>query len=372
MSLSTEEMQMILTGGRLVVLSPGTRQQEINSVLQLCGFSKADPIPPHLSDDPLFRVDFSSLSTLTSRPLLLDLFTSDSKFFAAYDLSLAEFLLFHAELEEDLSLTRETDQSPSHPSSHIRTLLTTGEQLLLWLTWIKSTPTTAIQLIFGPMTPATEFHILDHVTRCINSKLGHLICWPTAEQRRQLCGYLAVCDKAFAILDGTHCEIQKPTHNQRASYSGNKKKWTQNFLVCVDAWGFVIRIDGPFPGAMNDRGCWNQTELALTPSQFVSEGERILADGGFMGGEPLLVPLDVKDMTLARDEKEKEFFEWFNEDLTEGRILVEDVFGWLKGRAKVLGTKWERSVKRQGPMFNAICAMHNFVRWRRVTWCYRH
>jgi hypothetical protein len=368
MSVSLEAVKVLLSAGLLVVQSPHTRQQELNATLKLSGFLKAEPIPPHTNEELAFNVDFSRLPTLTSRRPLLDLFTEDSRFFAAYDLSLAEFLLLHSELEEALSYSQETDQSASHPSTHVHCHLTTGEQLLMWLTWIKSTPTTAVQLIFGPLSTATEFRILDHVTACINSRLHHLIAWPTAEERKELHGWLAVCSKAFAVLDGTHCEIQKPTHNQRKSYSGNKKKWTQNFLVCVDAFGFVIYIDGPFPGAMNDRGCWNQTPLALNPSQFVSEGECVLADGGFMGGKPLLCPLDAIDLTYAVDEEERMFFEGFNDELTEGRILVEDVFGWLKARAKVLGTKWERSVKKQGPMFNAVCAVHNFVRWRRVMW----
>jgi hypothetical protein len=179
-------------------------------------------------------------------------------------------------------------------------------------------------------------------------------------------GWFAVCDKAVAILDGTHCEIKKPTENQRKYRSGYKHKHTQNYLVCTDAFALVIYIAGPYPGKENDRGDFNKCSLALHPADYVSEGEVILADGGFIGGEPLLTPIHADIIKGAESEGERDMLMDFNEELTEGRVLVEDVFGWLKARARILDGRFPRKRERQSDVFIATCCVYNFVRLLRM------
>jgi hypothetical protein len=223
-----------------------------------------------------------------------------------------------------------------------------------------------VNSLFGHLHVSTLYRTVDHVTHCINTVLGDLIHWPSAKERKDMYGWLAVCDKAIAILDGTHCEIEKPSENQREYHSYYKHKHTQNYLVCVNPFALVIYVDGPYPGRGNDRGLFNQCSLALRPAEFVSEGEVILADGGFMGGEPLLVPVHADTIKRAGSKEEAQMYVDFNDELSEGRVLVEDVFGWLKHRARILSKKFPRKREIQGQLFLATCCIYNFVRMRRI------
>ncbi len=98
----------------------------------------------------------------------------------------------------------------------------------------------------------------------------------------------------------------------------------------------------------------------------MSESEVILADGGFIGGEPLLTPIHADIIKRAESEGERDMLMNFNDELTEGRVLVEDVFGWLKARARILDGRFPRKRERQADVFIATCCVYNFVRLLRM------
>ena len=193
-----------------------------------------------------------------------------------------------------------------------------------------------------------------------------LIAWPTAEERRDLYGWVGVCDTAIAFLDGTHLPVRKPTKESSAYWSTYKQKYTQNYLVCVSPFALITYVDGPFPGQGNDRGAFNQCTLASDYGQFVSEGEVIVADGGFTGGPQLLVPLHSDTITHAASEEEKVEMLRFNDELSESRVLVEDVFGWLKAAARILEGRYRRKKESQAPVFRALCCVYNYTRMMRI------
>ena len=208
--------------------------------------------------------------------------------------------------------------------------------------------------------------MIDHVTSSINDTLAHVIHWPTADDRKALHGWVAVCDKAIAYLDGTHLPISRPTTKPAAYWSSYKSKYTQNYLVCVNVFALITYIDGPFPGRGNDRGAFNQCTLATHYTDFVSDGEVIVADGGFMGGPQLLVPLHVDVITHARSEEEKLDMLSFNDELSEGRVLVEDVFGWLKATARILEGRFRGCRGKRPAVFRATCCVYNYIRMMRI------
>jgi hypothetical protein len=246
------------------------------------------------------------------------------------------------------------------------TILSSAEQLLLWLFHISGERVKSLSLHFRHVNSSTILRYSDHVSWCVNTVFGDLISWPTAEQRECLYDMMSMCEKAVAVLDGTHCPIEKPEGLNSLYYSGYKCKHTQNYLCCVDVLGVIVYVEGPFPGHMNDRTVYLQSELHTNPSKLLSEGEMILADGGFIGGDSLLVPIHSAVMEKMQEEKVKDVMEELNDEFTSNRIIVEDVFGWLKGRAHVLNEVYGRHRDRQAEVFYAACRLHNFVRITRI------
>lgn len=220
--------------------------------------------------------------------------------------------------------------------------------------------------LFGGVHVTTLYRSVDHVTQCIISALGDVIHWPTEEERKSLYGWVAVYDKVIGFLDGTHCPIKKPTREAKVHYSTYKHKHSQNFLVVVNPFALVTFIAGPYPGRGNDRSAFNQCSLATNYKQMFSEGEVLVADGGFMRGRQLLVPVHADVISHAESEGEKEDLLLFNEVLSEGRVLVEDVFSWLKARARVLQRVFPRSRRLQRDVFIATCYVYNYIRMLRM------
>jgi len=319
------------------------------------------PQHQNLSSDPS-----SPLQSISNLEAVRMLFCNPTQFRQMTMLTITEFFLLHDALHESIASVRPEHDAP-HPHSHpMPTRLNTIEQLLLWIVYLEEVGVKGISWVFGLLPTNTLHRYVDHVTRCVNSALQDELRWPSAELRECLYGYFSICDTAVAVLDGTHCEIEEPTYDSRRYYSGYKHMTSQNYLVHVNVLGIVLKVEGPFPGRRNDRADYNVSEVAQHPEQFLSPGERILADGGFVGGHPLLVPIHSTIIQKETDKKRKAMMLEINEELKDNRLMVEDVFSWLKARAKRLDFRYGRERGRQSEEFFAACSLHNFVRRERI------
>jgi hypothetical protein len=290
------------------------------------------------------------------------LFSDSSMFYQITRMTITEFLMFHSQLMPELAASRSTGETQPH--SHPR--LTTYEQLLLWFMYCDTGNSVIISLLFGNIHPRSVDNYAQHVTNTLLLVLSDEIHWPDAQERQSLYGLFSVYDKAIAVMDGTHCEIRVPTVDETEFYSGYKKMHTQNFLFAVNVYGLVIYFEGPYAGRYNDRGIYNQCSLATNTSAYLSEGERIIADGGFIGGLPLLTPATKTDMRSATTEDEKNKLRLYTEELSLNRSLVEHIIHSIKDRARLLTMRWPKSLDKQGQYIKAAVCVHNWLRFVRI------
>ena len=330
-----------------VALTPGPTDQQSNvELLEQLHLRHLEPLPiTHQLQN-----DGSSASPPTQRvssiASLQQLFDNPVLFYDHTLLSITEFFLLHSHLEAAILSSRSHVESSS-PHQHVMpTKLNTVEQLMLWIFHISDDRTKTLSLMFKHIDATTVLRYVDHITWCINTELDDVVAWPSAEQRRSLFGWFSICDTAIAVLDGTHCPIQRPLDNEINYY--------------------VIYIEGPFNGHDNDRTVFKQSDLYNHPELYLGEGEKILADGGFVGGGSLLVPIHGDVIQRRDDEHERQLMKEINDEFTGNRLIVEDVFGWIKARAHVLDTVYGRQKERQGDVFKAACRLHNFVRINRI------
>ena len=294
------------------------------------------------------------------------LLTDDAAFFATAHLSVAEFTLLHVHVQQRLSGSRNHSNSNSPHLHPMPTTLTTADQLLLWLNHCLGDRISQLSVLFSSLHRSTIFRTIDHVSRCINEALDDIISWPNSEERERLHGMMSVCRTAVAVLDGTHCPIQAPCHLSNTYFSGYKHKHTQNYLVCVNYLGMIVLVEGPYPGRDNDRKVYTSSNLYQNRADYLNDDENILADGGFIGGEGLLVPIHATSIDAVNDDRARQVLTEYNREFTANRLIVEDVFGWLKERACILNTAWERRLDKQATAFKAACRVHNFTRLVRI------
>jgi len=320
------------------------------------------PIPNTFLPQSRLSPSFPPPAVRFTNPAHTSLANDEKEFFRATHLSFTEFTLLHTYLHNSLLRSRKhSDTIPNHP-----TRLTTTDQLLLWLFYLCGDRTSQLIMHFDYLSASTIFRYIDHVSWCMNDILDECIRWPTPEERRSLYGMMSVHEHAIAVLDGTHCRLQAPGEYNNIFFSGYKHMHSQNYLVCVDYMGMITYVQGPYQGRPNDRDCYNNCLLSEKSAEYLSEDEQILADGGFVGGPGLLVPIHKDTYNQPMDEDARQGMMNYNKEFTANRLIVEDVFGWLKERACVLNTAWARRVNKQGPVFKAACKLHNFIRMMRI------
>ena len=288
------------------------------------------------------------------------------RFKDSYGMTVAEFVILHARLSPGILGVRHHSSGGGIDHAHSHTRLTSAEQLLVWLEYIKGARNATQRLYSGGIDRTTVDRYVDHVTRAINYMWEHLVEWPDASVRADLQDSFGVAAGVIGVLDGTHCQISRPTHNARLYCAGQKKIYSQNYLVAVNVLGVVMYIAGPYPGSVNDRTAWRECALYAERESLFAADQCLLADGGFVGGRHLLCPYHVFDIRAAPTEEHRQLMIQFNNEISRDRTLVEDAFAWIKQAAPILGMRYKRHHTRQSEALFAVCRWWNALRMLRA------
>jgi len=151
------------------------------------------------------------------------------------------------------------------------------------------------------------------------------------------------------IVDGTECPVERPLDDtdQRAYYSGKKKKHTIKYEVAVDTDNAqIVWVAGGVPGSVHDLTLLRSSGLL----NLLLPDERVCADKGYVGGpDCLLVPF--KGAISAREEM-------FNRFLSKYRTLVENVNARFKYFA-CLRVAWRHELTLHSVVFHLITNIVN-------------
>lgn len=294
------------------------------------------------------------------------------EFFRMVRLTLTEFLVIYYELEPYIRHPRRTLSSsiniqhmPTINKSH-RILHPADELLLFFYASDNNTPPLLASIFNIDRTNIA--YILDHVTQAIFLCYNKEISWPSKEEREASYGLFSAYHKAIGCIDGTHCRVDVPSNKELEDtmYSGYKHYHTQNFLLVCNALGFIIYVSGPYPGSWNDRSCFLSSVFCSDTCALLSEGELLLADGGFAGEGPLLYPYNKNDLAEAESVEDRKDMECWNEEIVINRSIVEHSNHLVKGRALALQQKWGNTRERQSELFYASARIINRTRRLRM------
>jgi hypothetical protein len=261
------------------------------------------------------------------------------------------------ELEYALKLTY---QGEVHYATDGKRKIHEIDMFLLWIVRSDSNDASLISFLFNNIHRTTVDRIADHVTRAA------LVSWPleapTAEERKSNHGLFSSAPTAVAALDGTHCRIRVPFDDSNAHFSSYKKYHTQNFLIAVDAFGFIVYVDGPHPGRNNDRHAFNNSHFITSVGELLSEDECILVDGGFRGSGQILHQYTEPELRAAKSKDELLFMKKFNEEFTLNRTSIEHTIHKVKSRIGWLSERFPRSKEKQADLFYAGARLCNRIR----------
>ena len=152
------------------------------------------------------------------------------------------------------------------------------------------------------------------------------------------------------LIDATEQGIERPKENQKAYYSGKKKKHTLKTEMRTSLKGKIIGVSKESPGSVHDFALYKKEEP-------LPKGVRAYVDGGYQGldkiHEETQVPFKrTKNKSLDQEEKD------YNQALSRIRVKIENVFAQLK-TFKILSDRYRNKRKRYHIKFTIIAGIVN-------------
>jgi len=322
-----------------------------DAVRDSCKNRSLEPLPPEIPAE-------SAVARVYRRP---------RTFFKLTRLRPSEFLHLYQRLANGICSGRnQTVYDAQLSREHVHHVVHPIDQLLIWMLIADGNNATVIALSFNDIDCRTVERYADHITSVITHVFADEVYWPDAEERKQSYGHFSIDEKAVALLDGTHCRIRVPYHDESSYFSAYKNYHTQNYLIAVNAFGFILYVSKPFKGRGNDRGALNTTEFSRDDCKYVSPGEVIVVDGGFPGTGPLLQPFTKPQIKNVRNRLLQAKMIMQNHELSLDRSKVEHFIHVLKNRAQSLAQRYSRARERQGRLVQAAARIVNRILLLRI------
>ena len=260
-----------------------------------------------------------------------------------------------------LEITEESfDETLSEAHARGREALSREKMFFIAIWYLANTTTyREIALSFG-VSASTAFDAITLVIRLLNSIKNNVIRWPTDQEMIE--GEQSFFDDSkiegvLGCIDGTLIRIKSPGQLVQHDYVDRYQQHSYNLAaVCDHNLSFTF-ISAASPGGYHDQRVLRQSELwdhintVDATHVFPSGYYHILGDSAYKLMERILVPFKDHGQLTVQQKR-------FNLQLSRARIVIENAFGWLKGRFRRL--KYIDAEQEKIPLIiTACCVLHN-------------
>lgn len=234
------------------------------------------------------------------------------------------------------------------------------DYLLMTIMWIRLYLTTEALGVLFEVDKATVSRNGRKILAVLRRISEGEIQWPDPPGRGQgkdLAEVLGDYPDVFAILDGTEQPIQRPRdpQQQRAFYSGKKKRHTVKKGIVVNQEGLIRAITPSTPGSVHDLRHFRESGVLHHIPREVS----VLGDAGFDGLHHDLPAHSVATPHKARrNHPLTEAQKLLNQELARVRIVVENVLAQMK-HFRALAERFRHSLNIHDDLFIVVAAMVN-------------
>lgn len=229
-------------------------------------------------------------------------------------------------------------------------------QMGLWFLGNKATYREMAEL-FG-LSESAVFSAVQTFITIICSVGKNYIKWPTvieAEDIEMNFKLMAGFPGVIGAVDGCHIEIKAPSEAQ-SDYIDRTNRHSINLMAVCNSEKLFTFIDVGFPGSAHDSRVFKNTDLYRVISNsplsiFPSNNFHIIGDSAFQRSNYVIVPF--RDTGNLSDRQKK-----CNRKLSQTRHVIENAFGYLKGRFRRLKYV-DADVHRIPNIIKAACILHN-------------
>lgn len=247
------------------------------------------------------------------------------------------------------------DDTP--PRTHGKKKVSTTEGLLLTL-WFLGNKTSFRETAFQFRRTISAVHRLFYSTVLLICELAKkVITWPSdIDMTQNEFVKIANIPGIVGAIDATHINVRPPEDNQK-DYLDRMMNHSEVLLAVCDAKMRFTHISTGFPGSIHDQRCLDLSHnlsaaIKTPPNDFFPRNElHLVGDSGFKLETALLVPYkDIGNLT----EKQR----MYNKKLSKSRVVIENAFGFLKGRFRCL-KHLEVDIENVTSIIVACCVIHN-------------
>jgi hypothetical protein len=239
--------------------------------------------------------------------------------------------------------------------------ITTQLQLHCFLRFVAGGAVDDFRIVGGISRPSTYRVILD-VATAINecAFLAYHMPWSDVDGLKHIArGFRrksnrGIMKRCVGALDGFLLLIDSPTGvpNYHDFFSGHYHSFGINIQAIVDSETRFLEVAIAAPGAAND--CYAITAAKLDAKiESLPEGMYVVADNAYCPSDRLLVPFSGQDKLQPR-------YDAFNFHLSQLRIKVEQAFGKLTNKFRILRRSMSIGLGNVRNLFLAMIRVHNF------------
>lgn len=234
------------------------------------------------------------------------------------------------------------------------------DQFLILLHYLRYYPRLeGLKTIFH-LEPSTMENLLIRNLQAICPKLVNEFITTQAQE------YEIVADDDFPscgyIVDATVQQINQPSLEWEESskyFSGKHSMYCLKSQVIVTLKGLAVHVATGYKGSIHDKAIFDETIDDFYNSVICfheGEPDQIMADKGYQDGHSqyIISPIKGSYYTLSPEDLQ------YNEKLSKIRIIVENFFGRLKCRYKIIGSKFRGAHTHYELIFKTCCALVNF------------
>lgn len=234
------------------------------------------------------------------------------------------------------------------------------DQFLMFLHYLRHYPRTENLKSIFQIEPSTFESFFSKIIFTAGPKLEEELitknaksCCIESDPSIPECGY---------VVDATVQQISKPFLDWQQCakyYSGKHSLYCLKSQVIVSIKGMALHIVTAVEGSVHDKAVFDQNIDDFTENVLdyhLTEPRLIMGDKGYQDADSqnLVTPFKGTYFNLTPDQLA------FNEKLGKVRIIVENFFGRLKSRYRIIGDKYRGSHGRYEMIFKTCCALVNY------------
>lgn len=188
--------------------------------------------------------------------------------------------------------------------------------------------------LFG-ICKSTAWHIIKRVCLWLISIGNRYLKWPNASEALQNAEFFEEKTKipgVIGCIDGTHIAIKAPKENKE-SYFNRKRRYSISLQGVVDCRKKFISVYCGEPGSLHDSRVLRRSDLYRKAHEDVSayffNNTFLLGDSAYPSLDWIVPPFRDNGALTSLERR-------FNALHSSGRVIVEHVYGLLKGRFRRL------------------------------------